>query len=145
MSENETSGTNAVLGAIENVKKNVQANVKNVKSTVETLVHDVNVSQLKSQVKNLVKEAQKDFAKLVDRDIASAKKKFAAEKSGLEKEIKKQTLMAKKFIAVQKKEITALQTKLEKLVASKKKSPAKKKATKKVAVKKVTKKVAKKK
>ena len=126
---------NVVLEAIENVKKNVQQNVKNVKSTFETLVNDVNVNQIKSQLKKIVKDAQADLSKMVDRDISAAKKKIAAEKSSLEKEIKKQSVLAKKFIESQKKEVAALQAKLEKLV---KKAPAKK-ATKKVA-KKVTKK-----
>lgn len=134
-----TNETNTVLGAIENVKKNVQDNVKTVKDTV------ANIGQFKGQVKAMVKEAQGEFAKLVNKDLAIAKKKFAAEKVLLEKEVKKQTLIAKKFIDAQKKEIATLQAKLEKIVAMKKKAPAKK-ATKKVAkkatAKKATKKVA---
>lgn len=134
-----TNETNTVLGAIENVKKNVQDNVKTVKDTV------ANLGQFKGQVKAMVKEAQGEFAKLVNKDLATAKKKFAAEKILLEKEVKKQTLIAKKFIDAQKKEIASLQAKLEKIVAMKKKAPAKK-ATKKVAkkatAKKATKKVA---
>ena len=130
MSENESQqSSNPVLGAIENVK-----------SKVETLVSDVNVGQLKNQVKSLVKEAQADFTKLVNKDLAAAKKKIAAEKALLEKEVKKQSALAKKFIATQKKEIAALQSKLEKLVAAKKKAPAKKAPAKKAVAKKVTKK-----
>ena len=56
----------------------------------------------------------------------------------------KEMMHAKKFINDQKKEIAGLQSKLEKLVASKKKSAAPKKAAKKV-VKKAVKKASKKK
>jgi len=147
MQENDTNSTNVVLDALENVKNNVKENVKTVKDTVGTLTSEANIKQIKASVKKLVQDAQKDFSKLVDKDVAAAKKKFNAEKVLLDKEVKKQTLAAKKFIATQKKEVAALQSRLEKLVgATKKKAKAApaKKATAKKVVKKATKKVAKK-
>lgn len=150
MQENDTNSTNVVLDALENVKNNVKENVKTVKNTVETFTSEANIKQIKASVRKLVQDAQKDFSKLVDKDVAAAKKKFNAEKVLLDKEVKKQTLAAKKFIATQKKEVAALQARLEKLVGNTKKkaAPAKKatakKATAKKVVKKATKKVAKK-
>ncbi len=146
MQENDTNSTNVVLDALENVKNNVKENVKTVKNTVENLTSDANIKQIKASVRKLVQDAQKDFSKLVDKDVAAAKKKFNAEKVLLDKEVKKQTLAAKKFIATQKKEVAALQARLEKLVGNTKKkakAPAKKATAKKV-VKKATKKVTKK-
>ena len=147
MQENDTNSTNVVLDALENVKKNVKENVKTVKNTVGTFTSEANIKQIKASVRKLVQDAQKDFSKLVDKDVAAAKKKFNAEKVLLDKEVKKQTLAAKKFIATQKKEVAALQARLEKLVGTTKKNvkaaPVKKATAKKV-VKKATKKVTKK-
>lgn len=145
MQENDTNSTNVVLDALENVKNNVKENVKTVKNTMETFTSEANIKQIKASVKKLVQDAQKDFSKLVDKDVAAAKKKFNAEKVLLDKEVKKQTLAAKKFIAAQKKEVAALQARLEKLVGNtKKKAAPAKKATAKKVVKKATKKVTKK-
>jgi hypothetical protein len=147
MQENDTNSTNVVLDALENVKNNVKENVKTVKNTVGTFTSEANIKQIKASVRKLVQDAQKDFSKLVDKDVAAAKKKFNAEKVLLDKEVKKQTLAAKKFIATQKKEVAALQARLEKLVGTTKKNvkaaPVKKATAKKV-VKKATKKVTKK-
>jgi hypothetical protein len=91
-----------------------------------------------------MKEAQKDWNKLVDRDLQDMKKKLQKEKAEVE-------VKAKKFLDSHKKELNALQSKIDKLVKSAKNvkaAPAKKTtakkatATKKVATKK---KVAKKK
>lgn len=120
--------------------------IKNVKSTVEQFTSDKNLSQVKDTVKAtvkvMVKDAQRDFAALVNKDLAVVKKKFAQERTQLEKELKKQTAVAKKFIDAQKKEIATLQARLEKLVkktASGAKKGAKKPVTRK-AIKKATKK-----
>lgn len=120
--------------------------IKNVKSTVEQFTSDKNLSQVKDTVKAtvkvMVKDAQRDFAALVNKDLAVVKKKFAQERTQLEKELKKQTAVAKKFIDAQKKEIATLQARLEKLVkktASGAKKGAKKPVTHK-AIKKATKK-----
>jgi DNA polymerase III delta prime subunit len=123
--------------------------LKNVKTTVENFTSDKNVAQVKATVKTMVKDAQKDFAALVNKDLAAVKKKFAKERSLLDKELKKQTDSAKKFIATQKKEISTLQARLEKLVKAKKTGTVAKITTKKVVatrktIKKATKKVARK-
>jgi hypothetical protein len=131
----------------ENDTNPVMDAFKNVKHTVENLATDKGVAQVKDTVKGLIKDARNDFSALVNKDLALVKKKFAQERANLDKELKKQSEAARKFIAAQKKEIAMLQAKLEKLVSSKK--GAAKKTTKKVpatrkAVKKVTKKVARK-
>ena len=91
--------------------------LKNVKTTVEQFTSDKNLAQVKDTVKAtvkvMVKDAQRDFAALVNKDLAVVKKKFAQERAQLDKELKKQTAAAKKFIATQKKEISALQSRLD--------------------------------
>lgn len=131
----------------ENDSNSVMDALKNVKTTVENLATDKGVTQVKDTVKGLIKDAQKDFSALVNKDLALVKKKFAQERAMLDKELKKQSDAARKFIAAQKKEIAGLQAKLEKLVNSKKgtaKKTTKKAPTTRKAVKKVTKKVARK-
>jgi hypothetical protein len=126
----------------------VMDQIKKVKSNIENFAKEANISQLQDSVKSVVKEAQKDFSKLVHKDLSDVKKKFEKEKAQIEKTLKsvmnKEMMHAKKFISAQKKEIAGLQSKLEKLVASKKKSSVPKKAAKKV-VKKAAKKASKKK
>jgi hypothetical protein len=137
MSEKEQQGQKEkVMGKINEIKKNV-----------ETFISDVNVNELKESLNTMVKDAQKDLSKLVDKDLGNLKSKYQKEKMALENK-------AKKFIEGHKKEITALQKKFEKMVkeagkktSTKKAAPSpKKKVAKKVAkaVKKTTKKVAKK-
>jgi hypothetical protein len=132
----------------ESKSHSVMDQIKKVKSNIENFAKEVDISQLQDSVKSVVKEAQKDFSKLVHKDLSDVKKKFEKEKAQIEKTLKsvmnKEMMHAKKFINDQKKEIAGLQSKLEKLVASKKKSAAPKKAAKKV-VKKAVKKASKKK
>jgi polysaccharide deacetylase 2 family uncharacterized protein YibQ len=130
-------------------KEKVMGKINEIKKNVETFIADVNVNELKESLNTMVKDAQKDFNKLVDKDLGNLKSKFQKEKSVLEKK-------AKKFYDNHKKEISALQNKFEKLVKKAEKKPAakaaapaakatKKKVSKKVAaVKKATKKVSKK-
>jgi vacuolar-type H+-ATPase subunit H len=130
-------------------KEKVMGKINEIKKNVETFIADVNVNELKESLNTMVKDAQKDFNKLVDKDLGNLKSKFQKEKSVLEKK-------AKKFYDNHKKEISALQNKFDKLVKKAEKKPAAKaaapaaKATKKkvnkkvVAVKKATKKVSKK-
>lgn len=139
MSDESNNGTNSNASTVLDA-------IKNVKSTVEQFTSDKNLSQVKDTVKAtvkvMVKDAQRDFAALVNKDLAVVKKKFAQERTQLEKELKKQTAVAKKFIDAQKKEIATLQARLEKLVkktASGAKKGAKKPVTRK-AIKKATKK-----
>lgn len=129
------SGSNVVVDGL-----------KNIKSTVETFAKENNLSSLKNDVKASVKKAQKEFSGLVNKDIAEVKKRFAKEKAQLEKVVSatlnKEMIKAKKFLASHKKELTSLQTKVEKLVKAQKTKVTKKvaplkKATKKVATKKV--------
>jgi len=128
MSE-QTSQKEKVMGKINEIKKNV-----------ETFIADVNVNELKESLNTMVKDAQKDFSSLVDKDLGALKTKFAKEKSILEKK-------AKKFYEGHKKEIDALQAKFEKMVKNAGKKPAPKvakaapkaAAKKKVAPKKVVK------
>ncbi len=135
MQETENNAGNPVMDAL-----------KNVRSTVETFASEGNISQLKETVKSVVKDAQKEFSGMINRDLANVKKTFAQERAVLEKELKRQSASAKKFIAAQKKEIATLQGRLEKLVKAKKAAlgvgkTSKKKATKKVATRKAVKKV----
>ena len=129
-------------------KEKVMGKINEIKKNVESFIADVNVNELKESLNTMVKDAQKDFNKLVDKDLGNLKSKFQKEKSVLEKK-------AKKFYDNHKKEISALQNKFDKLVKKAEKKPAakaaakvattKKKVNKKVvAVKKATKKVSKK-
>lgn len=132
MSEENNSDTKTkVLGKINELKTNVQ-----------TFINDVNVSEIKASLNAKMKEAQKDWNKLVDRDLQDMKKKLQKEKAEVE-------IKAKKFLDGHKKELHALQARIDKLVKSAKrvKAPAKKATTKKAIMKKVAtkKKVAKKK
>ena len=130
-------------------KEKVMGKINEIKKNVETYIADVNVNELKESLNTMVKDAQKDFSNLVDKDLGVLKTKFAKEKGILEKK-------AKKFYEGHKKEINALQAKFEKMVktsgkkqapkvakaAPKAAAPKKKVATKKVAkvVQKITKK-----
>ncbi len=121
-------------------KEKVMGKINEIKKNVETFIADVNVNELKESLNTMVKDAQKDFSNLVDKDLGTLKTKFAKEKGILEKK-------AKKFYEGHKKEINALQAKFEKMVknSGKKSAPkvakaapkavakAKKVATKKVA------------
>lgn len=127
MSEENTTDTKTkVLGKINELKSNVQ-----------TFINDVNVAEIKATLNAKVKEAQKDWNKLVDRDLQDMKKKLQKEKAEVE-------MKAKKFLQNHKKELNTLQAKIDKLVKSAKnvkappakKATAKKAATKKVASKK---------
>ena len=116
------------------VKAKVMDKINEIKSNVQTFISDVNVSDIKASLNAKMKEAQKDWNKLVDRDLADMKKKLQKEKAEVEKK-------AKQFLENHRKELGTLQAKLEKLVkASRKSAPAKKAPTKKAATKKVSKK-----
>ena len=122
-------------------KEKVMGKINEIKKNVETFIADVNVNELKESLNTMVKDAQKDFSNLVDKDLGVLKTKFAKEKGILEKK-------AKKFYEGHKKEINALQAKFEKMVQNSGKKPAPKVAKaapkaaapkKKVATKKVAK------
>jgi hypothetical protein len=114
-------------------KAKVLGKINELKSNVQTFINDVNVSEIKATLNAKVKEAQKDWNKLVDRDLQDMKKKLQKEKAEVE-------IKAKKFLDSHKKELNALQSKIDKLVKSAKKvkaAPAKKATTKKAITKKV--------
>ena len=90
-------------------KEKVMGKINEIKKNVETFIADVNVNELKESLNTMVKDAQKDFSNLVDKDLGVLKTKFAKEKGILEKK-------AKKFYEGHKKEINALQAKFEKMV-----------------------------
>lgn len=110
-------------------KAKVMNKINEIKSNIETFISDVNVNDLKDSLNTMVKDAQKDFGKMVDKDLGNFKSKFAKEKSVLEKK-------AKKFFDNHKKEISALQSKFDKLVKASAKKPAAKAAAPAAAVKK---------
>ncbi len=128
-------------------KEKVMGKINEIKSNIETFVDGINVSEIKGHINTLVRDAQKDFSKIVDKDLADMKKKLQKEKADIEAK-------AKKFLDGHKKEINALQARLDKIVkatskmkaaAPKAAATSKKKATKKVAkVVKTVKKAAKK-
>lgn len=134
-------------------KEKVMGKINEIRSNIESAISSVNVNELKDSLNTMVKDAQKDLSKLVDKDLGTLKTKFQKEKALLEKK-------AKKFFDNHKKEISALQAKFEKMVKASAKKPApkaaktaapvsatKKKVAKKIApiTQKTTKKVAKKK
>ncbi len=130
----------------EETKNKVMGKINEIKSNIETFISDVNVSDIKSSINVMVKDAQKDFNKLVDKDLDNVKKKLQKEKEDFEAK-------AKKFLEGQKKELATLQAKFDKLVkataklkAAKSSSTAKSAATttsKKKVMKKVSKATAK--
>lgn len=131
------------------INKNWKEFAKTVESTLKK--NGIPFDQIQKKVKTLTNKAEKDFYKVMDKDLPKMLKNFRKEKQSLEKmveatiqdEIKK----AKKFIDEHKKELNKLQDRVEKYAmktsktASKTASTARKKATK--AAKKATKKVAK--
>jgi len=113
-------------------KTKVLGKINELKSNVQTFINDVNVQDIKATLNAKVKEAQKDWNKLVERDLQDMKKKLQKEKAEVE-------MKAKKFLDNHKKELNTLQAKIDKLVKSAKKvkAPAKKVPTKKAIAKKV--------
>jgi vacuolar-type H+-ATPase subunit H len=128
------------MGEQTSQKEKVMGKINEIKKNVESFIADVNVNDLKESLNTMVKDAQKDFSNLVDKDLGALKNKFTKEKTDLEKK-------AKKFFDNHKKEISALQAKFDKMVKSAGKKSAPKVAKAKVSApttkKKVMKKVAK--
>jgi hypothetical protein len=124
MSENQQDTKAKVIGKINELKSNI-----------ENLISQVKVAEVKNSINAMVKDAQKDFNKLVDKDLEVVKNKLIKEKADIEKK-------AKKFFDNHKKELNSLQAKVEKLIKanSKKKPVAKVAATSAQKVKKIAKK-----
>jgi hypothetical protein len=93
----------------EDTKAKVMGKFNEIKSNIETFISDVNVNELKQSLNTMIKDAQKDFSKLVDRDVESMKKKLQKEKADIESK-------AKKFLDGHKKEVAMLQAKIDKLM-----------------------------
>jgi hypothetical protein len=125
----------------EETKNKVMGKINEIKSNIETFISDVNVNDLKASVNLMMKDAQNDFNKLINKDIDLLKKKLQKEKQDFESK-------AKTFLDGHKKEIASLQAKVEKLIKvtqklSKKSSKNPSKASEAGSKKKVLKKVAK--
>lgn len=127
----------------EDTKTKVMGKINEIKSNIESFISEVNVNELKSSFNLMVKDAQKDLNKLIDKDLENVKKKLNKEKADFE-------MKAKKFLDGHKKELETLQAKFDKLVKATsalkvKKGPAVAKAsadaptTKKKVLKKVAK------
>lgn len=135
-----TDATDTLQDRASTTKKKVVSKLNALKKNVEDYVSHVDVNGLKASLNSHVKNAQKDFNRIVNKDLEVLKKKLQKEKLDVEKK-------AKKFLDGHKKELNALQTRFEKLLKAstklKAKAPVKARATKKVA-KKAAKKVTKK-
>ena len=114
---------------------------KNIKSYLQLN----KIEEAQNEVRQLITNLQKDFNKIVDKDVASLKKRFLKEKKQIEKLLNKtvntEIKKAQKYVDSQKHELTRLQNKLEKYISSEKtraKKAIKKKTTKKTAAKKKT-------
>lgn len=94
---------------MEDTKQKVIGKINEIKSNIETFISDVNVNELKSSLNGMIKDAQKDFSKVVDRDLENVKKKLQKEKTDFEAK-------AKKFLDGHKKEVAMLQAKIDKLM-----------------------------
>ncbi len=93
----------------EETKNKVIGKINKIKANIETFISDVNVGDLKASINLLVKDAQEDFNRLVDKDVDAVRKRLKKEKEDLEGK-------ARKFLKAQKKEFKALQEKLDTLV-----------------------------
>lgn len=102
-------------------KGKVMGKFKTIRSNIESFISDVKVNDLKDSLNTMVKDAQKDFNNLVDKDLGKMKSKYTKEKGSLEKK-------AKKFFENHKKEISSLQAKFDKYVKAASKTPAAKSA-----------------
>ena len=69
-------------------KKNaVIAKFNTLKSNIESIVSDVKVNNIKTSLNTMVKDAQKDLNKFLDKDVDSVKKKLQKEKEEIEKRL----------------------------------------------------------
>jgi hypothetical protein len=95
----------------EETKNKVMGKINEIKSNIETFISDVNLSDLKNNFNLMIKDAQKDFKGLVDKDLESVKKKLQKEKKDFQ-------VKAKNFLNDQKKELATLQAKFDKLISA---------------------------
>ncbi len=129
-------------------KKTFLSNWRTLKTDINKFVRENNIKEVQSTVKKMVSQAEKDIKKYVDKDVSVIKRKFSSERKQVEKLLKRtlaaEVKRANSFLEKQKKEITKLQTRLDKLAkaANKSAAAAKKTSKKKTTKKKTTKKVA---
>jgi len=118
---------------------------KNIKSYLQLS----KIEEAQNEVRQLVTNLQKDFNKIVDKDVAILKKRFLKEKKEIEnllnKTVSTEIKKAQKYVDSQKRELIRLQKKLEKYIKSEKtkakktlKKNSNKKSTKKKSAKKKT-------
>lgn len=103
------------------MKQKVKEKLSELRSGINSFIADVNVDDLKKSFGSMMKEAQKDFNKLMDRDLENVKKVLKEEKADFEKK-------ARNIMEANRKELDMLQGKFEKLVAAAKKATGKKPA-----------------
>lgn len=112
-----------------NKKNKMKDRFKEIRSNVESFISDINVDDLKKSFGMMMKDAENDFNKLVNKDLETMKKKLQEEKADFEQK-------AKKFMAEHQKELDGIQSKFKQFVAATKQAAAKtrsKKSTQKEA------------
>ncbi|MBL7665855.1 MAG: hypothetical protein JNM93_12035 [Bacteriovoracaceae bacterium] len=121
-------------------KKTFLVNWKTLKQDIDKFIKENNIHEVKATVKKMVNKAQGDINQLVDKDVSVIKKRFQVEKKQVEKLLQKtlqaEVKRAKSFLELQKREITKLQNKLDKIskmAAPKAASRPRKKSTRKSA------------
>ena len=103
-------------------KNKVIGKINKIKSNIEKFIADVNVNDLKSSLNLMVKDAQKDFNNLVEKDLEKVRKKLKKEKEDFDAK-------AKKFLDGYKRELSSLEDKIDKLIKAKTKLTSSKNAT----------------
>jgi DNA anti-recombination protein RmuC len=93
----------------ETTKTKVKAKINEIKNNIESFMADVNINELKSSLNTIVKDAQADLNKMIDKDLENVKKVLQKEKNDFESK-------AKKFLDNHKKELATLQTQIDRLV-----------------------------
>ncbi len=93
----------------QETKNKVIGKINKIRANIESFISDVNVGDLKASINLLVKDAQTDFNRLLDKDVDAVRKRLQKEKEDFEAK-------ARKFLEEQKKEFATLQEKLDTLV-----------------------------
>ena len=94
---------------MSDTKNKVIGKINEIKTNFNSFIADVDVNELKSSINVMMKDAQKDISKLVEKDIETVLSRLKKERSDFESK-------AKKFIDSHKKELATLQEKFDKLV-----------------------------
>ena len=94
---------------MSDTKNKVIGKINEIKTNINSFIADVDVNELKSSINVMMKDAQKDISKLVEKDLETVLSRLKKERSDFESK-------AKKFIDGHKKELATLQEKFDKLV-----------------------------